>query len=97
MYASAETHTWIQKATDLAGVGTDAIRWIPTGVDLRMDTAALRTVLDQDRESGERPLMVVGTFFVAGTLESTRQFRVPCESGTPNCSPTNFLFRDGFE
>ena len=30
VYASAETHTWIQKAADLAGLGTDAIRWIPT-------------------------------------------------------------------
>jgi glutamate/tyrosine decarboxylase-like PLP-dependent enzyme len=61
VYASAETHTWIQKATDLAGVGTDAIRWIPTGADLRMDTTALRTALDRDREAGDRPLMVVGT------------------------------------
>ena len=61
VYASAETHTWIQKATDLAGVGTDAIRWIPTGADLRMDTGALRTALDRDREAGERPLMVIGT------------------------------------
>jgi len=61
VYASAETHTWIQKATDMAGVGTEAIRWIPTGADLRMDTSALRTALDRDREAGERPLMVVGT------------------------------------
>ena len=30
VYASAETHTWIQKATDLAGLGTASIRWIPT-------------------------------------------------------------------
>jgi aromatic-L-amino-acid/L-tryptophan decarboxylase len=28
VYASAETHTWLQKAVDLAGMGTDAIRWI---------------------------------------------------------------------
>jgi aromatic-L-amino-acid decarboxylase len=61
VYASAETHTWIQKATDLAGVGTDAIRWIPTGADLRMDTGALRASLDRDREAGELPLMVIGT------------------------------------
>jgi glutamate/tyrosine decarboxylase-like PLP-dependent enzyme len=67
VYASAETHTWIQKATDMAGVGTDAIRWIPTGADLRMDTGALRTALDRDREAGERPLMVVGT---AGTVST---------------------------
>ncbi len=61
VYASVETHTWIQKAADLAGVGTDAIRWIPADADLRMDTGALRTALAQDRGAGEQPLMVIGT------------------------------------
>ncbi len=42
VYASAETHTWIQKAADLSGLGTDAIRWIPTDTDLRLDTRALQ-------------------------------------------------------
>ena len=36
---STETHTWIQKAADMCGLGTDAIRWIPTDADLRMDVA----------------------------------------------------------
>ncbi|MBR9990979.1 MAG: aminotransferase class V-fold PLP-dependent enzyme [Gemmatimonadetes bacterium] len=61
VYASAETHTWIQKAADLAGIGTDAIRWIPTDADLRMDTGALRAAMARDAETGAIPLMVVGT------------------------------------
>ncbi len=61
IYASAETHTWIQKAADLAGLGTDAIRWIPTDAGQRMDTAALRTALQRDRDGGAQPMLVVGT------------------------------------
>lgn len=60
-YASAETHTWIQKAADLAGLGTDAIRFIPTGDDLRMDVAALDRQIAADRAAGDVPFMVVGT------------------------------------
>src|SRR5215472_11138232 len=48
VYGSAETHTWIQKAADLAGLGTASIRWIPTDADLRMDVAALRRQMDSD-------------------------------------------------
>jgi aromatic-L-amino-acid/L-tryptophan decarboxylase len=61
VYASAETHTWIQKATDLSGLGTDAIRWIATDSRLRMDMDALRAAIDQDVAAGDRPIMVVGT------------------------------------
>jgi aromatic-L-amino-acid decarboxylase len=61
IYASAETHTWLQKATDLGGVGTDAIRWIPTTSDLRMDLGALREAMAADRAAGDRAMMVVGT------------------------------------
>ena len=61
VYASAETHTWIQKAADLSGIGTNGIRWIPTRPDLRMDTDALREALRRDGEAGARAMMVVGT------------------------------------
>jgi aromatic-L-amino-acid/L-tryptophan decarboxylase len=61
VYASAETHTWIQKAADLFGLGTAAIRWIPTDADLRMDTAALRNAMEQDAARGLRPMLVTGT------------------------------------
>lgn len=61
LYASTETHTWVQKAADLAGLGTDAIRWIPTDDRLQMDTQALRDALSADRAAGEVPMMVVAT------------------------------------
>ena len=61
VYASAETHTWIQKATDLAGLGTDSIRWIPTDRDLRMDVDRLEQRIDADITEGYVPLMVIGT------------------------------------
>ena len=61
VYASAETHTWIQKAADLGGLGTASIRWIPTDGQLRMDVAALRRQLEADAAAGDVPLLVVGT------------------------------------
>ncbi len=61
VYASTETHTWIQKAADLSGFGTDSIRWISTDARLRMDVAALRRQLDADSAAGHVPCLVVGT------------------------------------
>ena len=61
VYASAETHTWIQKATDLGGLGTSSIQWVPTDRNLRMDVAALRRLIAADRAAGDLPSVVVGT------------------------------------
>jgi len=59
--ASAETHTWLQKATDLAGMGTDSIRWIDTDAQLRMDPVALAAALDEAEATGQTPMMVVAS------------------------------------
>jgi len=67
VYCSKETHTWIQKAADMSGMGTDAIRWIPTDEKMQMDVAALRRQVTQDIETGDKPIMVVGT---AGTVST---------------------------
>ena len=67
VYASAETHTWVQKAADLAGLGTDSIRWIPTDATQRMDVAALHQAIVKDTAARERPMMVVAT---AGTVST---------------------------
>jgi glutamate/tyrosine decarboxylase-like PLP-dependent enzyme len=67
IYASAGTHTWIQKAADLFGLGTDAIRWIPADDHQRVRPDALRATIRDDLAAGERPIMVVGT---AGTVST---------------------------
>jgi glutamate/tyrosine decarboxylase-like PLP-dependent enzyme len=61
VYGSAETHTWIQKAADLSGLGVASIRWIPTDSQLRMDVAALRRQIEADTAAGDVPCIVVGT------------------------------------
>jgi aromatic-L-amino-acid decarboxylase len=60
-YASKEAHTWIQKAADICGLGTNAIRWIETNADLQMDGAALRRAVDADVAAGHLPFLVAGT------------------------------------
>jgi aromatic-L-amino-acid/L-tryptophan decarboxylase len=61
VYCSAETHTWIQKGTDITGLGTAAIRWIPADSAGRMEVSALREAIARDRAAGITPLLVVGT------------------------------------
>ena len=62
VYASAGTHTWIQKACDLFGLGTDAIRWIS---DRRRAAPAAgrapRRGSPRTWRRGDRPMLVVGT------------------------------------
>lgn len=61
VYCSMETHTWIEKAADLFGLGTDSVRLIATDGDLRMAPDALAKAVDDDRSKGHLPFLVVGT------------------------------------
>ena len=65
VYASTETHTWIQKAADLAGLGTKAIHWIDGRQP--MDLHELEVRYRQDIEEGYQPFLVVGS---AGTVST---------------------------
>ena len=65
VYASVETHTWLQKATDLFGLGLEAIRWIPVDDERRMRTDLLVARIDEDRGAGFIPFLLVGA---AGTV-----------------------------
>jgi glutamate/tyrosine decarboxylase-like PLP-dependent enzyme len=67
VYASAETHTWVQKAADLFGHGTESLRFIPVRDDLTVDTEALERRIEEDRRAGGRPFLLVGN---AGTVST---------------------------
>ena len=80
VYGSAETHTWIQKAADIGGIGTESIRWIPTDDKLRMDVSALRRQIEADRAAGDVPCMVVGTAgsVSTGAVDPLREIGAVC-------------------
>lgn len=59
-YCSQETHTWIQKAADLFGLGTDIIRWIKTDDNQKMDLKDLHRTIKKDIETGKKPFLIVG-------------------------------------
>jgi len=61
VYASAEVHTWLVKAADTYGFGTNAIRAVPVDSTLAMDFNALTRMIAEDRAAGLRPAVVVGT------------------------------------
>lgn len=67
LYGSTETHRWAKSAAELLGLGSRAYRCAPVDAEFRLDTSALRRMIEQDREAGHRPFCVIGT---AGTVNT---------------------------
>ncbi len=67
LYASQEIHSSIQKAVELLGLGSAALRYIPVDENFRIDLQALQAAIDQDRAEGCQPFCVVGA---AGTVNT---------------------------
>ncbi len=61
IYCPKTTHTWIEKAAVLFGLGSKAIRWIDTDAANCMDMAALERAIREDRDAGAKPIMVIAT------------------------------------
>ena len=67
VYASSEVHSCHQKAVELLGLGSHALRKIPVKDDYTIDLAALEATIAADRAAGLRPICVVGN---AGTINT---------------------------
>ena len=66
-YTSSAVHGCVPKAMDIAGLGSDALRQIPTDSRFRIDLPALAEAIQRDRANGFTPFLVVGT---AGTVNT---------------------------
>lgn len=67
LYASQEIHSSIQKAVEILGLGSDALRLIPVNDVFQIDLQALKTAIAQDRDEGHVPFCVIGG---AGTINT---------------------------
>lgn len=68
IYTSDQGHSHIDKCAITLGLGEANVRRIATDADFRMNAAALRAAIAEDRAAGTRPLAVVAT---VGTTSTT--------------------------
>ena len=67
LYASQEAHASNQKAVELLGFGSEALRQIPVNRSMQIDVRALETAIREDRLRGHQPFCVIGA---AGTTNT---------------------------
>jgi aromatic-L-amino-acid decarboxylase len=68
VYVSSETHSSMEKAVRIAGLGTDAVRIVEVDGDLAMRPGALAARIERDVERGFTPVLVCAT---VGTTSTT--------------------------
>jgi aromatic-L-amino-acid decarboxylase len=68
VYASAQSHSSVEKAALLAGFGRDNLRLISTDEEYRLKPEALEAAVRKDVEAGRKPCAVVAT---SGTTATT--------------------------
>jgi glutamate/tyrosine decarboxylase-like PLP-dependent enzyme len=66
-YASMAAHGSLRRAFDIAGLGSDALRLVPVDAQHRINLAALRRMIQADRNAGCAPFLLVGS---AGTVDT---------------------------
>ncbi len=74
MYASEQTHSSVEKAAIVLGIGQEGFRKIPVDDAYRMDPSALSRAIAEDRAGGWTPFAVVAT---VGTTATTAIDPVP--------------------
>jgi len=81
IYCSKSTHTWIEKAAILFGLGTKSIRWIKTTPSNKMDDKILEETIREDIKNGCKPIMVIGTAgdVSTGAVDNLKNISIVCK------------------
>jgi aromatic-L-amino-acid decarboxylase len=67
VYASEETHSSIEKAVKIAGLGRQNLVKIAVNEDYAMDLNALEKAIQEDIDSGYQPLCIIATLGTTGS------------------------------
>lgn len=60
LYCSTETHSSVQRAVEMLGLGNQSIRFIPCNDAYQIDIDALEAAITQDHAAGLQPWCIVG-------------------------------------
>ncbi len=111
VYCSTETHSSIEKAVKIAGIGRKNLIKIPVDENFAMQSSALRDAIEADLEAGFQPLCVIATIGTTGStaVDPIREIGEICKkhyiwlhvdaaySGTALVLPEMRHFADGLE
>lgn len=68
LYCSDQTHSSVEKAAIVLGIGQEGVRKIQSDTEFKMNVKVLAAAIDEDRKNGWLPFAVVAT---VGTTSST--------------------------
>ena len=81
LYASSESHSSVERASEILGFGKRNLRAVPIDGSRRMDVTALRRIIEADVASGIVPVAVVATggTTLTGTVDPLDAIADVCE------------------
>ena len=82
VYCSKATHTWVEQAVKLFGIGKQGIRWIEQDESGKLRTEQLTKKIEGDIEDGCTPFLVVGNAgdVSTGVVDDLRALATVCKT-----------------
>jgi aromatic-L-amino-acid decarboxylase len=80
VYCSAETHSSIEKAVKIAGIGSTNLVKVGTDDEFRLDPRLLKQAIESDIKVGNKPICVVATLGTTGVtaIDPLREIAAVC-------------------